>query len=171
MLHLTLPPSSERRLAPRLTSRPTIILTSSRIEVSALFTLPMRRPSRSTVTRSAICMTSPSLWVMSTMLLPSSRRRREGDEQLVHLLGGEHGGGLVENQHLGVFVQHFQDLDPLALAHRQVADPRPHIQAKAVFPRQLFHGLGGTVKVEEQPLARLQPRDDVFGDREHRAPA
>ena len=56
----------------RLTAWPTIISVSFWGSVSAVFTVPMYLPLRSTATLSEMAMTSWSLWVMMTMALPSA---------------------------------------------------------------------------------------------------
>ena len=56
----------------RLTAWPTIISVSFWGSVSAVFTVPMYLPFRSTATLSEMAMTSWSLWVMMTMALPSA---------------------------------------------------------------------------------------------------
>ena len=60
----------------KLTLRPTIILESSSLVVSATLTVPMYLPLRSTVQRSATAMISLSLWVMNRMDLPSALKPR-----------------------------------------------------------------------------------------------
>ncbi len=57
------------------TSRPTIILASSRSLVSAVSTVETTLPSRSTVTLSLTAITSWSLWVMKMTAFPSSAMR------------------------------------------------------------------------------------------------
>ena len=56
----------------RVTARPTIMLVSCWGSVSAVFTVPMYLPFRSTATWSEMSITSWSLWVMIMMALPSS---------------------------------------------------------------------------------------------------
>ena len=81
------------------------------------------RPRRMTVIRSAIAITSPSLWLMKTTLRPSAVIDRRVREQLVDLLRGEHRRRLVHDQDPGAAVEHLQDLDPLLLADRELPDP------------------------------------------------
>ena len=57
-------------------SPPIISEASSPGDVSAFSTVALCRPCRMTVTRSAISITSMSLWVMKTMAFPSSAMRR-----------------------------------------------------------------------------------------------
>ena len=46
-----------------------------------------------------------------------------GGHQLINLLGGEDGGGLVKDQNLVVAVEHLEDLHPLLHAHGDVFHP------------------------------------------------
>ena len=97
------------------------------------------------------------------------RRQRAQDlEQLGGLLGGQHRGRLVEDQHLGAAVERPQDLDALLLADRDVADPRLGVDAEPEAVRQLAHAPGRRLGVEQQPLARLGGEDDVLGHRHDR---
>ena len=73
----------------------------------------MRLPRRSTVTRSAISSTSLSLCEMKTMPVPSALQRLEHAEEVARLLGGEHGGRLVEDEDPRAAVQRAQDLHAL----------------------------------------------------------
>ena len=52
------------------TGRPTIISASIGGRAAAAWTVPMTRPRRSTVMRSAIPSTSSSLWLMKMMVRP-----------------------------------------------------------------------------------------------------
>ena len=97
------------------------------------------------------------------------RRQRAQDlEQLGGLLGGQHGGRLVEDQHLGAAVERPQDLHALLLADGDVADPRLGIDAQAEAVRQLAHAPGRRLGVEQHALARLGGEDDVLRHRHHR---
>ena len=58
------------------TFRPTMRVAMSPREVSAVAMHPTTRPPRMTVTRSETAMTSLSLWVMKTMVLPRALRER-----------------------------------------------------------------------------------------------
>ena len=76
-------------------------------------TVSIRLPRRSTVTRSATVSTSLSLWEMKTIDVPSSASARRTRKSSCGLLRGEHGGRLVEHQHLRAAEERAQDLDPL----------------------------------------------------------
>ena len=67
----------------------------------------------------------------------------QGGEQRLALLRGEHRRGFVQDQDARAAVQRLQYLDPLALAHRQVAHPRRRVHRQAELPRH-----------RQQPLAR-----------------
>ena len=86
--------------------------------------VPTVRPRRITVIRSAIALTSLSLWVMNTIDLPASVERAHDGEQLVGLLRGEHRGRLVEDEQVDVAGQRLDDLDPLLGADRAGSPPR-----------------------------------------------
>jgi hypothetical protein len=69
------------------------------------------------VSRTSI--TSSSLWVMRTTVAPSLAQPAQHLPQLLHLGGRQHGGGLVEDQHLRAAVERLEDLHALRLAHRE----------------------------------------------------
>ena len=81
-----------------------------------------RRPRRSTVTRSAISITSCSLCEMNSTPMPVAVRRRIDANSRGDVLGHEHGRRLVEDEHATVVEQRLDDLDPLPLADRQWLD-------------------------------------------------
>jgi hypothetical protein len=76
-------------------------------------------PARITVTASHSAMTSLSLCVISSTVVPA-RAAAQRVEQRLSLLRREHRGGLVQDQDARAAVQRLQDLQPLALAHRQL---------------------------------------------------
>ena len=89
------------------------------------------------------------------------------DHELVGLLRGEHGGRLVEHEHLRVAGQRLDDLDPLLHAHRQVFDERVGVDVEAEPRRDLFDLLARGGQVEQAArLGRLVAEHDVLGDRE-----
>ena len=45
-------------------------------------------------------------------------------EQLLGLLGRQHGGGFVQNQNFGTPVQGFENFQPLPVTHRQISNQR-----------------------------------------------
>ena len=98
---------------------------------------PTRRPWRSTSTRSETAITSPSLWLMKTMASPSATARRQGAEERLGLLRRQHRGRLVEDQDAGVAVERLEDLDALALADGEVADPRVGVDLEAEAPGEV----------------------------------
>ena len=105
---------------------------------------------------------------MKTIDLPSAVQRAQDLEQLGGLLGGQHRGRLVEDQHLGAAVERAQDLDALLLADGDVADARVGVHAEPEAVRQLAHAPGRRLGVEQHALARLGGEDDVLGHRHHR---
>ena len=91
---------------------------------------------------------------------------QQGD-QLGHLGGGQRGGGLVQDQHLGAPVEGLEDLHPLAGPDRKVPDPAAGIDAETVTLRQLGDVAHGPVEVEQAaPAQRLPPQHQVLGHRE-----
>ena len=60
---------------------------------------------------------------MNTTVRPAATSDADHAEQLARLGRGEHGGGLVQDQHPGPPGQHAKDLHPLLLAHREL----PHL--------------------------------------------
>ena len=85
--------------------------------------------------------------------------------QLVDLLGGQHGGGLVENQDLVLPVQHLQNLGALLHAHGDVLHQGVRVHMKAVLLREGQHLLPGLSLLEEAVLAGLHAHDDVVQHR------
>ena len=80
-------------------------------------------------------------------------------EQLVRLLRGQHGGGLVQNQNIGTAVQHLDDLHSLLLGHGHVVDLHVRVDIKAVLITDVLDLLTCIVQVK---LA-LQAEDDILG--------
>ncbi len=85
-------------------------------------TVPVMRPRRSTLTRSQMARTSPSLWLMKTTDETLGDEAPEGREEDLDLLGHEHGGGLVHDQDAAIPGERLEDLDPLLLPDGQVTD-------------------------------------------------
>src|SRR5215471_18970250 len=97
-------------------------------------------------------------------------------EQVLGLAGGQHGGGLVEYQNLGVTEQRLDDLDPLLHADRQFFHYGVGIHAQAEPLGQREYLTAGPAPVEqaeggqaERSLAhRLAAEGDVLGHGEDR---
>ncbi len=90
-------------------------------------------------------------------------------EEQPGLLRRQHGGRLVEDQHLRLAVQRLQDLDPLEDADREVPHPRPGVDLEPVPLGELLHGPHGRAAVEQAAGApRLGAVDDVLGHRHRR---
>ena len=89
-------------------------------------------------------------------------------EQLVRLLGRQYRGRLVEDQDVGTAIERLQDLDPLFLAHRDVADERARINGQREALGELANALLGRALVQQQIVAWLDPEHDVLGDGHHR---
>ena len=86
--------------------------------------------------------------------------------ELVDLLGGEHGGGLVEDEDLVVPVEHLQDLGALLHAHGDVLDVGVRVHLQAVLFGQGQDLLAGLILLEESGFGGLHAHDDVVEDRE-----
>ena len=124
------------------TSRPTIRRARLCSVAPSVGTVSTFLPRRSTVTRSAISSTSPSLWLMKTIATPSAFSAPQHLEQLARLLGGQHGGRLVEHEDAGVAVERLQDLDALLGPDGHVLDDRVGVDGQAVALGQLAHLAG-----------------------------
>ena len=114
---------------------------------------PTTLPRRMTVIRSATARTSRSLWVMKTIEVPPSFRDAHDLDQVVGLLRGEHRGGLVEDEHLGVADQRLDDLHALLDPDREVLDERVRRHLEAVALGDLLHLAPGAPSVEEPERA------------------
>ena len=82
-------------------------------------------------------------------------------QQLLNLLGGQHGGRLVENQDLVVPVQHFQNFRALLHTDGDVLDQRVRIDPQAVFFRQRHDLFPGAGALKNAVLRILVTEDDV----------
>ena len=100
----------------------------------------------------------------------AARRQLSHDlEELLCLLRGEHGGGLVEDEDVGVAVERLEDLDALLLADRDVLDAGARVDGQAVAVGDLLHAPLRLPHVEDHTVAcRLLGEDDVLGHRHHR---
>ncbi len=87
-------------------------------------------------------------------------------EELIHLLGDEHGGGLVQNQDLCPAIEDFDDLDPLSLTDRQFLHLPVGIEFEPVVGSQLADPLRGAVEVDHDPGPGLGAEDHVLQDGE-----
>ena len=82
-----------------------------------------RRPSRITVTRSAIANTSSSRCETYSTVMPVGRQLAQDREQPLRLAIVERRVGLVEDQHPGLLEQHPGQLDQLPLGDRHRSRP------------------------------------------------
>ena len=79
-------------------------------------------------------------------------------EELVRLLRGEHGGGLVENEDVRAAVEHLDDLDGLLLRNGHVVDLLIGVDVEPVFVADLLDLFAGFGQVE---LA-FKAEDDIL---------
>ena len=137
--------------------------------------VPTVRPRRITVIRSAIALTSLSLWVMKTIDLPASASAAHDGEQLVGLLRGEHRGRLVEDQQVDVAGERLDDLDPLLGADRQVLHQRrpgrPAGRTAAETSSTSRRAAAPVEQAERAAADLLGAERDVLRHGEDRAPA
>jgi len=91
-------------------------------------------------------------------------------EELFHLLRGEYGRGLVEDDDLGVTEQNLDDLDPLLDADWKVLDDGLRIDEEPVFAGDLLDLLARLFHVDRahRLLRRLHAEHHVLRDGEHR---
>jgi hypothetical protein len=90
-------------------------------------------------------------------------------EEVLGLAGGQHGRGLVQDQHAGVPDQCLQDLHPLLHADGQVPGQRIGVDPQSVSFGQLPHLLAHPAPVQQpQRPGLLVAQSDVLGDREYR---
>ena len=89
-------------------------------------------------------------------------------EERVRLLGREHRGRLVEDQDPRVLVERLEDLDALALADRELPDPRMRVDRQAVALGELADLPLDRSRVDDEMAADAArvAEDDVLGDRE-----
>ena len=103
---------------------------------------------------------------MMMMALPSAFMLRMHREELVGLLGGQHGGGLVQDQDVRAAVEHLDDLHRLLLA--DTTSRRSFWSGSMSKP--YFSQMARTLAL--RPLSgracrRPMAQDDVFGGGEH----
>ncbi len=86
-------------------------------------------------------------------------------EELVRLLWGEHGGGLVQNQHARLAVERLEDLDALLCADGQVAHDGVRVDRERVAARDVEDVLVHLTQVDDARAdGRLVAEHDVLGD-------
>jgi len=86
-------------------------------------------------------------------------------EEPVRLLGGQHGGGLIQDQDVCAPVEDLDDLHRLLLRHGHVVDLLVGINGKTIFLTDLQDFGGGGLQI--QLALSVQPQDDVFRCGEH----
>ena len=95
-------------------------------------------------------------------------QRLQDLEELVRLLGGQHGRGLVQDQDVRAPVQGLEDLDPLLLPDGDRLHTGGGIDGEVERPREVGHPLVRSAVVEQDArLRRLRREHDVLRDCHH----
>ena len=97
----------------------------------------MYRPSRMTVTRSEICLSSSRRWEMWTIPVAPLPQVADDPEQLVDLGVGQRGGGFVHDQDVRAEGERLGDLDHLLLGDGEAGDPGPRVELDVQLLEQL----------------------------------
>ncbi len=95
-------------------------------------------------------------------------QRAHDDEQLVGLLRGQNGGGLVENQDVGLAVQQLDDFHALLHAHGQILNVAVRVHSQAVLVGNFADAGRGPLAVQETAVfCRFFTQHHIFGHRKH----
>ena len=94
--------------------------------------------------------------------LPLSGEAPHDLHQLVDLLGGKYGGGLIEDEDLVVPVEHLQDLHTLLHTHGDILHQGVRIHLQPVALRQLHHLFPGLFLLQEAHLVRFHTQNDII---------
>ena len=86
--------------------------------------------------------------------------------QFVDFLRSQYSGGFVKNQNFIVAVQHFQDLNALLHANRDIADQCIRVYTQAVFFRKLHDLFAGDLFLQKSRFAGFHTQHDVIQHRE-----
>ena len=140
------------------TSRPTMRLASDCCVAVAGSAVPATRPLRSTVIWSATASTSRQLVGDEDDRLALVDEAAHDGEEVVDLARGEHRRRLVEDQDVGPAVQRLDELHPLLLADREVADLGVGVDVEAVAVADLADLAAGAAHVEQPVLGRARCR-------------
>ena len=103
---------------------------------------------------------------MMTMALPSAFMFAQDGEELLRLLRGQHGGGLVQNEDIRPTVEHLDDLHRLLLRDGHIVDLlcRGRCQSRSWSQISLTLALA---RLDVQAAALVQTQHDVLGGGEH----
>ena len=80
-------------------------------------------------------------------------------KELVRLLRGQHGGGLIQDQDIRAAVQHLDDLDSLLLGNGHVVDLHVGVDVKAVSVADVLDLFAGIVQIQ----LTLETENDILG--------
>ena len=93
----------------------------------------------------------------------------DDDEQIVDFLGGQHRRGLIQDQHVGIAIEHLDDLDALLHAHGQCGYHSVRIDLQAVLLRDGGDPRRGLPAIEKDAAANtLGAQHDVLRHRKGR---
>ena len=87
-------------------------------------------------------------------------------EEAVRFLGGEHGGGLVQDEYLGIAVQGLDDFHALQDTNRHRLHARCGVHGQAVALRDLGDVSTGLLLVDQAATDGLMPEYHVLCDRQ-----
>ena len=100
--------------------------------------------------------------------LPGVGHPPQRGEQLVDLLGRQHGGRFVEHEQPRLVEHGLEDLDALALADRQLPDLGVRMDAELVLGAQLAEPIGDRPQPERPERVGPLSEGDVLGDGQRR---
>ncbi len=96
--------------------------------------------------------------------MPVLRHLAEGLEEIIHFLGSQYGGRLIQDQQGRAAVEGFDDLNPLLLANGKLPDTGARVNLQSVLFAQHNDALFNLLEVEDKPAGRFQAQGHIFGD-------
>ena len=88
----------------------------------------------------------------------------EDAEQVIGLDVRQHACRLVEDQDIGLPVEHLEDFDPLLMPDREVLDRLVRVDVQLIFARKLGQDLARLAPRRPQQRAILGPQNDILED-------
>jgi hypothetical protein len=96
-------------------------------------------------------------------------QRRDGQEELLGLLRGQHRRRLIQDQNVGLAIQRLDDFHALASAHRQVSHRGLGVNLQAVLARESTDTLNCGLAVQDEAVAHdFGAQHDVLRHGHHR---